>query len=388
MFAGVIARLRFIPLFAEKPSHPSVPLDSQSAAARSAGQGRPTAGACALPLTEASTVAGCRCRGGGTPVRLAIPLLLGLAATTTYPVTAPAQTAPAERASPADRYADFIVEASQRFGIPVAWIRAVMRVESANDARAVSPKGAMGLMQIMPDTWADLRARYRLGTNPFDPRDNIFAGAAYLRELFDKYRSPGFLSAYNAGPGRYEEFLAGGRALPAETRAYTAQLAPVVGGEPSAATVTVAAADPMAWTRAPLFIGAVERVPAAAPAQTEAQPRDGTTAERPREETADSAQTGGLFVSRRGPCRPTMTRSRPYRRGANPSASWRALGGKAANTTARWQDKRARCAPWFGCAFSRVYEAISRGAPDRRSLRSSAFVKNFIGFARCAEPRS
>ena len=304
MFAGVIARLRFIPLFAEKPSHSSVPLDGQSAAAHSAGQRRPTAGACALPLTEASTVAGCRRRGGGTPVRLAIPLLLGLAATTAYPVTAPAQTVPAERASPADPYADFIVEASQRFGIPVAWIRAVMRVESANDVRAVSTKGAMGLMQIMPDTWAELRARHRLGSDPFDPRDNILAGAAYLRELFDKYGSPGFLSAYNAGPGRYEEFLAGGRALPGETRAYVAQLAPLITGEPGAATVTVAAADPMAWTRAPLFVGAAERIPAAAPAHPEAQPRDGATAERPREETADSAQTGGLFVSRRDPAGP------------------------------------------------------------------------------------
>ncbi len=304
MFAGVIARPRFIPLFAGKPSHPSVPLDGQSAAAHSAGQGRPTAGACALPLTEASTVAGCCRPGGGTPVRLAVLLLFGVAATASCPGTGLTQSVPVERASPTDPHADFVAEASQRFGIPAAWIRAVIRVESADDVRAVSTKGAMGLMQIMPDTWAELRARYRLGANPFDPRANILAGAAYLRELFDKYGSPGFLSAYNAGPGRYEEFLAGGRALPAETRAYTAQLAPVVGGEPSAATVTVAAADPMAWTRAPLFIGAVERIPAAAPAQTEVQPRGGATAERPREETADSAQTGGLFVSRRDPAGP------------------------------------------------------------------------------------
>src|SRR3546814_3022380 len=84
-----------------------------------------------------------------------------------------------------------------------------MRVESRGDVRAVSPKGAMGLMQLMPDTWASLRVRLGLGANPYDPRDNILAGAAYLREMHDRYGSPGFLAAYNAGPGRYEEYLAG-----------------------------------------------------------------------------------------------------------------------------------------------------------------------------------
>ena len=59
-------------------------------------------------------------------------------------------------------------------------------------------------MQIMPQTWAELRARYGLGTDPYDPHDNILAGAAYIRELHDRYGAPGFLAAYNAGPGRYE----------------------------------------------------------------------------------------------------------------------------------------------------------------------------------------
>src|SRR3546814_5730962 len=80
-----------------------------------------------------------------------------------------------------------------------------MRVESRGDVRAVSPKGAMGLMQLMPDTWASLRVRLGLGANPYDPRDNILAGAAYLREMHDRYGSPGFLAAYNAGPGRRSE---------------------------------------------------------------------------------------------------------------------------------------------------------------------------------------
>ncbi|MHC2191232.1 soluble lytic murein transglycosylase-like protein [Bradyrhizobium diazoefficiens] len=101
-----------------------------------------------------------------------------------------------------------------------------MRVESNGDRRAVSPKGALGLMQLMPKTWADMRARYGLGRDPFDPRDNILAGAAFLRELHDRYGSPGFLAAYNAGPGRYEEFRDRHRPLPAETTAYVAAIVP------------------------------------------------------------------------------------------------------------------------------------------------------------------
>ncbi|WP_163333825.1 lytic transglycosylase domain-containing protein, partial [Klebsiella aerogenes] len=59
---------------------------------------------------------------------------------------------------------------------------------------------------------------------PYDPHDNILAGTAYLRELLDRYGSPGVFAAYNAGPSRYEEHLAGG-SLPDETRAYVAKLA-------------------------------------------------------------------------------------------------------------------------------------------------------------------
>ena len=53
----------------------------------------------------------------------------------------------------------------------------------------------MGLMQIMPKTWIELRARYGLGADPYDPHDNILAGAAYIRQLHDRYGSPGFLAA-------------------------------------------------------------------------------------------------------------------------------------------------------------------------------------------------
>jgi len=88
----------------------------------------------------------------------------------------------------------------------------------------------MGLMQIMPETWAELRLRYDLGNNPYDPHDNILAGTAYLRELRDRYGAPGLLAAYNAGPARYEEHLAG-RPLPAETQAYLQKLVPVIGSD-------------------------------------------------------------------------------------------------------------------------------------------------------------
>jgi soluble lytic murein transglycosylase-like protein len=158
----------------------------------------------------------------------------------------------AESSTPVDPIAAHVAEASQRFGVPEAWIYAVMGVESAGDLDATSIKGAMGLMQVMPGTYADLRTRYGLGPNAYDPRDNIMAGTAYLREMYDRYGSPGFLAAYNAGPGRYEEHLAG-RPLPLETRAYLARLSPAVGGVVTARPS--AAPDPLAWTRATLFAG-------------------------------------------------------------------------------------------------------------------------------------
>jgi soluble lytic murein transglycosylase-like protein len=113
--------------------------------------------------------------------------------------------------------------AAARFGLPVDLIETVIAVESGGQARAVSPAGAMGLMQLMPGTWADLRLRLELGADPFDPGDNILAGAAYLRELRDRYGAPGFLAAYNAGPGRYEASLTG-RPLPQETRLYVERI--------------------------------------------------------------------------------------------------------------------------------------------------------------------
>ncbi|WP_164938543.1 lytic transglycosylase domain-containing protein [Bradyrhizobium guangdongense] len=129
-----------------------------------------------------------------------------------------------EHAQAGTPFAAFVDEASNRFAIPRDWIGSVINIESTGDVHARSAKGAMGLMQIMPATWAELRARYNFGNDPYDPHDNILAGTAYLRELLDRYGSRGVFAAYNAGPSRYEEHLAGG-SLPVETRAYVAKLA-------------------------------------------------------------------------------------------------------------------------------------------------------------------
>ena len=115
--------------------------------------------------------------------------------------------------------------------------------------------------------------------------------------MHDRYGSPGFLAAYNAGPGRYEEYLAG-RPLPAETRAYVAALVPSFGGGDLPGAVTVAAADPRAWTRAPLFIARSDGSTAADPAQTERPPDDAPAAAPARETSAIAPQSTGLFVAR------------------------------------------------------------------------------------------
>lgn len=173
---------------------------------------------------------------------------------------AAAQDLQPDRATAATPIADHVRDASLRFGIPEQWIWAVMRVESAGRIDATSHAGAMGLMQVMPGTWASLTARHGLGGNAYDPHANIMAGAAYLRQMHDRYGSPGFLAAYNAGPGRYEQYLRGARGLPAETQNYVAKLAPMIGdGVTVPHTVTTAGnADTLppprpSWTQASLF---------------------------------------------------------------------------------------------------------------------------------------
>ncbi|HVJ34886.1 MAG TPA: lytic transglycosylase domain-containing protein [Terriglobia bacterium] len=118
-----------------------------------------------------------------------------------------------------------ISAASRRFGVPETWIRAVILAESggriAIDGQPItSSAGAMGLMQVMPETYADMREKYGLGVDPYEVTDNIMAGAAYLAELCRQFGFPGLFAAYNAGPERYLQHLETGVPLPDETIFY------------------------------------------------------------------------------------------------------------------------------------------------------------------------
>lgn len=187
-----------------------------------------------------------------------------------------------------------------------------MRVESRANSRAVSRAGAMGLMQIMPATWAGLRVRYGLGPDPFDVRDNIMAGAAYLREMHDRYgNASAMLAAYNAGPGRYDDYVSRGRPLPAETIGYLAQLTAVVGARGAVETAVSAPQDRFAWRRSALFV----RITGSGSASSAAQSDDtsdapGSVAARATEAqeiavpSSPETQADTLFVPRARAGRP------------------------------------------------------------------------------------
>lgn len=166
------------------------------------------------------------------------------------------------QADAVERWRPLIAEASARFGIPAPWIERVMRAESGGQimlgGRPIrSRAGAIGLMQLMPATWAEMRARLALGNDPDDPRDNILAGTLYLRLMYQRFGYPGLFGAYNAGPGAYAAYLAGRRALPRETLVY---LAAVTGH-----AVLAGSPNPQAAPRPGLFVaqreGAVSPLP-------------------------------------------------------------------------------------------------------------------------------
>jgi cell division septation protein DedD len=134
---------------------------------------------------------------------------------------------------PSDPWRPYVQEASNRFAVPQGWIKAVIRQESGgheflHGRPVTSDAGAMGLMQLMPATYAELRDRYRLGNDPYDPHDNIMAGTGYISELYARYGAPAFLVAYDAGPRRLDQFNAGRATLPNETVAYLASVAPTL----------------------------------------------------------------------------------------------------------------------------------------------------------------
>jgi soluble lytic murein transglycosylase-like protein len=226
------------------------------------------------------------------------PCLCSSAAVVLLGDVSPAQAQPSNANDvtiAADRIEDFVNEASQRFMIPASWIRAVMRVESLGDPRALSPKGAMGLMQIMPDTWSDLRSRYGLGADPYDPRDNLVAGAAYLRELHDRYGERGFLAAYNAGPNRYQDHLATGRPLPSETLLYVTAAGSLIGARIDDGEY-IGAVLGSSWTPAPLFVARpVAGLSLSRPASNSEMPKD-LVAEPAQSRTALAPVADGLFA--------------------------------------------------------------------------------------------
>ena len=128
------------------------------------------------------------------------------------------------------RWDPTIAEAAKRYGVPQPWIRAVMQIESggrtmlAEHQPIKSSMGAMGLMQLMPQTYNDMRLQYGLGSDPYDPHDNIMAGAAYLRFLRARYGYPEMFAAYNDGPGNLEARMMGRGLLPLETQNYVASV--------------------------------------------------------------------------------------------------------------------------------------------------------------------
>jgi len=132
--------------------------------------------------------------------------------------------------SSSDPWGPYIKEASARFDVPERWIREVMRQESGGRVSATSRVGAMGLLQLMPGTYAELNAKYGLGDDPYHPWSNMMAGTAYIREMYELYGSPGFLAAYNGGPRRLENYLWAGGRMPDETRNYVARIGPRIQG--------------------------------------------------------------------------------------------------------------------------------------------------------------
>lgn len=115
--------------------------------------------------------------------------------------SAPAEKKKVSRDASHD-YDSYIEEASNLYGIPAAFIKAVIKIESNFNPRAVSRVGAMGLMQLMPATAEHMRV-----SDPFDPHQNILGGTKYLRRLSDRYDGDInlILSGYHAGPGNVEK---------------------------------------------------------------------------------------------------------------------------------------------------------------------------------------
>ena len=231
-----------------------VPVKTTSAVARRRGQGRPPGRrgtrlaldgdehGRTLVVTETIGRTPRAWRASALACSMLAALTFGLAATPASPAPSVVRNATIIAA---------VDEAAARFDIPTAWIYAVMHQESGGQTSAMSAKGAMGLLQLMPATWRELTTEFGLGEDPFEPRANILAGAAYMRRMYDRFGAPGFLAAYNAGPERYARFLDQGTPLPQETQTYVRKLSPLI------ARSGVARASinrPLDWRTAGVFV--------------------------------------------------------------------------------------------------------------------------------------
>ena len=155
--------------------------------------------------------------------------------TTVYEVSeAPAFRTTRPVSARASEFDDLVQEYARRESLSPELVRAVIQVESGYNKRATSPVGAMGLMQLMPQTARDLGVR-----DPYDPAENIRGGTKYLRQLLDKYNGQVelALAAYNAGPGAVDRY---GKQIPPyrETRAYVQKVTASAGRTPAVERVS------------------------------------------------------------------------------------------------------------------------------------------------------
>ena len=303
-YGALIVRFRrsnsAISPFDQWQDYSSVSASLRQATAHSARQGLPPGRCeCASSLAYASTPA--RCRAAWTMLSIVVTV-----ATATCSTVREARCEPlsATSSSAADHLDRLIAEASERFGLSAAWIRAIVRIEIPRNVRASSRNGGVGLSRLSSEKWTELRHRYALGRNPSDPRDTILAGTAHLREMYDRYGSKDFFAAYVVGPTRYDQHLKTGAPLPEEIQAVVADLAPLI--EPGLKDVdgSTDRAKVISWRKAPLFVAQTERnsrgkalaagVPTERSAKSQASP-DGS---------AFSPRGDGLFARRGMEVRP------------------------------------------------------------------------------------